>query len=425
VQGQRGRDRGSMSKKSQRGRKQWWKSGNMIKKIAISIAVLLFIHVWIQGVEAAQGKEIVVVFRMDDYSETSNTEMELRIIEAFRHHNIPITIAVIPAVVSNGSDREAPLATLGEKKAAILREGYAAGLIDIALHGYTHQTYSPMVRSEFEGLAYEIQKEKISKGKKLLEEMTGAWVLTFVPPWNSYDDNTLAALASMNFVALSGSLANRSDLHARLSYLPATCELDDVKKAVIAARQSPDQRPCVVALFHIYDFIDVNPESGSVQFAEFARTLAWLKAQRDVRFSTISKEASKIRDFTAGRLVLNSDINGVLSYLPFSSQKDHYYYTKHDEHYYYAWLKVGIFYLSVLLAVILLSFTAGKQIAAKAPAVLHASRYGALLLFLMVIGYALHDLEIHAKGLIACVVMLGLTGGIWMSSFACQRKRKK
>ena len=132
---------------------------------------------------------INVVFRYDDYSARSATETELRIIEIFKSYEASLTFSVIPFVaagdVHDPSRQETvPLSGL---KADILKNAYLDKTIDVALHGYSHQTNNSQEMGEFAGLDQVAQERRIADGKKLLETVIGAQVTTFVPPWNRYD----------------------------------------------------------------------------------------------------------------------------------------------------------------------------------------------------------------------------------------------
>ena len=113
-------------------------------------------------------KQVNVVFRFDDYSARSSTVMELRIIEAFRKIDSPITFGVIPFVCAGDLLDPSPENTvpLTSMKGNILKTGVKDGILDIALHGYSHQTINNEQKTEFSGLDYNSQVERLSKGKK-------------------------------------------------------------------------------------------------------------------------------------------------------------------------------------------------------------------------------------------------------------------
>lgn len=75
----------------------------------------------------------------------------------------------------------------------------------IAQHGYTHQyeTNNGGIlginkNSEFAGLPYNVQLEKITKGKAILQEKN-VWQPIFMAPSHSFDENTIKALQYSDF----------------------------------------------------------------------------------------------------------------------------------------------------------------------------------------------------------------------------------
>ena len=116
-------------------------------------------------------KQVNVVFRYDDYNALGPTDAELRIIGAFRKNEASVTFGVIPSVVADSVEDPSPqdIVPLTGKKADILKAAYGDGIVDVALHGYTHQTTSTQYLTEFAGLEYHSQIERLRKGKHLLE----------------------------------------------------------------------------------------------------------------------------------------------------------------------------------------------------------------------------------------------------------------
>ncbi len=163
-----------------------------MKSIYYLIAFILFVFVSTLGITGCNAdrsnheRKINVVFRYDDPSAGSETEFELKIIAAFREHNATVTFGVIPFICAGDAHDTSPqdVIPLGPKKGKLLGKAVKEGVLDIALHGYSHQTRisDAVHRTEFRGLDYDSQFEKLSKGKKQLEEMTKAPISAFIPP---------------------------------------------------------------------------------------------------------------------------------------------------------------------------------------------------------------------------------------------------
>jgi hypothetical protein len=75
----------------------------------------------------------------------------------------------------------------------------------VSLHGHTHIKRTPV--SEFLGLSWECQRELINEGLKLLSS-SSRFVNKFVPPWNSYDENTLIACSDLGIEIIGTSFKN-------------------------------------------------------------------------------------------------------------------------------------------------------------------------------------------------------------------------
>lgn len=261
--------------------------------------LLLILFIFKVGIFAndKQEQKIYLVFRFDDYSARSNTELELRIIETFQKNNLAFTIGVIPFEGAGNLLDPTPQGNLplGKEKGDILKYYNQLETIEIALHGYSHQSHShDFIRSEFRGLNYESQKEKIIQGKAHLENISESNVVTFIPPWNQYDFNTLKILEELQFKNNSGDRIGKMNNITSIQSLPNSCGLTKVKDAVIAARESSDEELIIVALFHAYDFIEDSPESGILDFDYFSDLINWISEQNDVKVLTIDQMVSKL-----------------------------------------------------------------------------------------------------------------------------------
>lgn len=248
-------------------------------------------------------KVINVVFRYDDYSSSSETNVELRIIDIFRQNKASITFSVIPFFVA-GDSHDTSLQNINAipltaEKGKILKAGINEGVLDVALHGYSHQAINATHDSEFSGIDYNSQLERLTKGKQFLEKMIDAPVTVFVPPFNTYDLNTLRALQELGFSTISADRNGVAREDTKLNFLPYTCFLPDVKNAVQAARASSDPQPVIVVLFHQYDFKIVNPSLGITTIQKFSDTVSWLKSQEDIRILSISQAVKEINDMSS------------------------------------------------------------------------------------------------------------------------------
>lgn len=244
--------------------------------------------------QAANQGAIPVVLRYDDYSSVTPTALDSAVIALAKQYHIPITIAVIPNVCSGDFHSLDPETSvpLTPQKAAILRDAIASGIVEVALHGYTHQTVrdpSAGGYTEFQGVDYNTQYARISAGKRMLEGAIGRQVVTFVPPWNTYDSNTLRALNALGFSVFSADQSGTTYGMGQLKSLPENASTANIVGKIQAIRQGTAAPGPLVVLMHPYEFADFYPDdSGWQTLQSFEQLLQWLVAQTDVQPQTLA-----------------------------------------------------------------------------------------------------------------------------------------
>jgi hypothetical protein len=177
-------------------------------------------------------------------------------------------------------------------KVEVMRNGVRDGCFEIALHGYMHAHRSPVEHdSEFRGLPLDEQCWMLQTARKALEEMSGSRVRVFIPPWHSYDANTLRAVQHAGMDCLSVDFDARESSKGAanmdgLACVPQGCDLWSIQTHVDQARASGDPAPVVTALFHGYDF---KAGSGRHFTEDWLRNLLTrLNEQQDVRVTSIA-----------------------------------------------------------------------------------------------------------------------------------------
>lgn len=358
-------------------------------------------------------KQINVVFRLDDPSALSSTEIELRVIDAFREHNASITFGVIPFI---GAD----VIPLGPKKGQLLKEAVDEGVLDISLHGYSHQTIDTENNREFLGLDYNSQLEKLTKGKKHLEEMIGVSPTAFVPPWNKYDQNTLKALEVLGFSTLSAAITQESPYSSKLNFLPFTADIPELRDAVEEARASSERQPLIVALLHAYDFRETGDKRGIISFEEFYDLLGWIKSQKDIRILSVSQASKEITDLSAKRFQVAKQNHSLEIFLPSFLKESEFSYLESPQ-LEKTMAKIVLFYLMITTLGIVFSYVVGCLIFPKSVKIMKISTYGIIILSVAIIFYAIHDLWLHFKETAVIAVSIGLAIGSWI----CFRKQRK
>ena len=277
--------------------------------VVFCLAVAL---VW--SAEGKQREPISVVFRFDDYSNSSPTEVEFKVIEAFRRRGLKLTLAVIPYECKSSQEVSLQDIGLSAEKADVLRRALSMRIIEVAVHGYCHQPVHSRDNdprssfSEFVGVPYDIQLAKLSRSKRHLEEILGEPVTTFVPPWNSYDSNTLWVLGKLNFKVISARRRAPATPGISLKFLSTTASLPRLKRAIQFGRTVTNGQPIIVVLFHHFDFREWDPARGRVTYQQFEELLDWLVAQKDVTVRTIEETAHVVGDLSVDRFLANRDM---------------------------------------------------------------------------------------------------------------------
>ncbi len=237
--------------------------------------------------------------------------MGTELLVLFQKYHVPCTYGVVPYTSGEFSTDPANCVPLDQATAEKLNDAVRCGLVEIAVHGFTHHANSvtpssPDGKSEFRGLDYSSQLRMLTAGRRALENLYQVSATTFIPPWSSYDENTLRALDDLGFKVLSGSSHTggiaASGRPQRLQFLPATCGLDPLQEAVGAARKSSDAHPAIVVILHPDDFVAFDRDKGRFTYRHFGDLLSWLAAQTDVATETLGGAAMLAQDMGHRRL---------------------------------------------------------------------------------------------------------------------------
>lgn len=365
-------------------------------------------------------KTIHVVFRYDDFSAKSPTQTELKIIQAFQKHKARLTFGVIPFVCAGDHHDPSPQDTLAlpPEKKQLLRKAAQKGVVDVALHGFSHQTNQADFLSEFAGADYSTQIKKLKRAKMYLRQITQTPVNTFVPPWNRYDRNTLQALEKLNFKTLSASENEPSAENSQLNFVPFSVGLPHLRDAVQAARTSSDSRPLLIVLFHGYDFQSSQDSRAHITFKEFSSMLGWLSSQEDVEILSINQAAEMLGEVDVKRYIANKKHNILSSLLPLPLRAEQSKTTYREKQVVATtqW-KVAGFYLVILLFGGMLALLSGRWILPRSASVRKTARFLGFALALGVSLLVFHDLEASMKGLMVASLVIGAFIGTLFPSF--------
>lgn len=157
-----------------------------------------------------------VLFRMDNVVLRSDSIQEA-IWDMFDAYHIPLTLACVPFRADNR-----PNFPLDPEFRRMIRHKAQRHMLELAVMGYgdveTNTERSPIL---FEGMPYDEQLEKVSKGRLLIAAAFGEPVGFFVPPMDAYDKKTLHALKAAGYTGISSDLSGVFAANG-LAYLPHT-----------------------------------------------------------------------------------------------------------------------------------------------------------------------------------------------------------
>ncbi len=142
------------------------------------------------------------LIRMDDISPFMDGARFHRCLDLCLTHGVQPLLGVIPDNRDPDLKRCAEDASFWDR----IRSLYARRHVDVAMHGFQHRYDSDSggllgigSQSEFAGMPYAVQRQRLQQGQALLEQRGLCGVDTFMAPSHSFDDVTLGALRDLGF----------------------------------------------------------------------------------------------------------------------------------------------------------------------------------------------------------------------------------
>ena len=181
---------------------------------------------WMQNLERNKDvfmKKRICTFRMDDITPAMNWERFRKIEDLFKKYDIRPLIGVVPDNRDPKLSPDEECSSFWEEVKRLEKEGWM-----LCQHGYQHVYVTKdggLIRknmySEFAGLSYEEQYDKLSKGKQELEAH-GVYTKIFMAPAHSFDENTLKALANLGFTTITDGYTSYPYRRQGLVFYPCT-----------------------------------------------------------------------------------------------------------------------------------------------------------------------------------------------------------
>lgn len=140
---------------------------------------------------------------MDDITPNMNWKQFWKYINLFKKNNVKPLLGVVP----DNCDKELNVEEENYDFWRIIKSLQSNGTVEIAQHGYEHKNIGQNnYFSEFVGLPYEQQLEKIKKGRDVLIN-NNIYTDIWMAPWHSYDDETIKTLKHLKFKKITDSIA--------------------------------------------------------------------------------------------------------------------------------------------------------------------------------------------------------------------------
>ena len=142
-----------------------------------------------------------VAFRFDDVQNFWLNDVQIKVIDTFHEKNTPVTVGII----GNHFGKDEKLVN------SINNLVQAEFDIEIANHGWQHEDFAKYQKDE--------QSDLLKKSNQAILETLGISPTVFIPPLNSFDDDTLSAMSENGIKYFSTEL-DESDIVYQVSDYP-------------------------------------------------------------------------------------------------------------------------------------------------------------------------------------------------------------
>lgn len=164
-----------------------------------------------------------LLIRLDDITPDMDWEKFERLAALFEQYQIHPIIGVVPDNRDETLHIQEPRTDFWERMCSLQEQGWV-----IAQHGFTHvyvNKESGLLKvnpfSEFAGLPYQEQYEKLKEGQEILKKQ-GIHTTMFMAPGHSFDRQTLRALKTLGFTSVTDGYCSRPYCRGGLIFLPCT-----------------------------------------------------------------------------------------------------------------------------------------------------------------------------------------------------------
>ncbi|MCM1103085.1 MAG: DUF2334 domain-containing protein [Clostridium sp.] len=164
-----------------------------------------------------------LLIRLDDITPDMDWEKFERLEALFEQYGIHPIIGVVPDNRDETLHKQEPAEDFWKRIRALTDAGWV-----IAQHGFTHVYVNRNAGllginpfSEFAGLSYQEQYEKLKAGQEILRK-NGINASMFMAPGHTFDKRTLKALRALGFVSVTDGYDDRPYRRGGLLFFPCT-----------------------------------------------------------------------------------------------------------------------------------------------------------------------------------------------------------
>ncbi|MGZ4904965.1 MAG: DUF2334 domain-containing protein [Halobacteriota archaeon] len=244
-----------------------------------------------QTTNTASNTQKYVVFRCDDVTLKADFAELQAIDQVHIEKDVPLTLGIIPHPTPGTGDE-----LLSDSQFLSYMRALASNhLFEFAQHGYTHQGTSVVGPSEFYGRPYAVQYGVIKQGRSDIRKAFGVTPTSFIPPFDSSDNNTLKAAKALGFTEYSTSFRDlninegtRQGMHVEAASLELANEsLQSAENKTEQFLTDTHSIDTFVVLYHVADFRSPDGSVNQERLRLLENYIDYLKERGDVQFTRL------------------------------------------------------------------------------------------------------------------------------------------
>lgn len=211
--------------------------------------------------------EEVIILRMDDVQGYLWSDTSRKLTDAVLEKNMSITLGVIPGRKMDVETKEYLISKAKDQR------------IEIAQHGTNHNQDEYLNLSEYD--TYNLAKS----GFDNIVNMLNVYPVTFIPPYNEYNEDTEKALSRLGFKVISAK-KDEYDLDRDIAFIGYTVQtkysnredLTSTEEITDGCNKSWEQRNVCVIMIHPQDYVGEDKRTiDNNKYNKFVELLDELK----------------------------------------------------------------------------------------------------------------------------------------------------